>query len=327
MVATVISISKNGTVDRTLTLDDLAAHASNPDAMLWVDFSETPAQPELDLISKTFGLQPRVLQHLTKPHRGPRAVRFLRCRLVVIFDVQLDPATSEIQSYELVHLIGERFLVTSHPAASNVIPLACQQIEDTIQTFGFSVSSLTYSILDALVDRYDAVITQLQSQVSQLRQRILDQRESEGVDDVYRLTKLLGDLRQVMSPEDALISSMHSPDSTSESDELTDAFRDVSVDLQSAIDTIDQSSNLVSGLLDTYETLKSDALNALVKRLTVLSIMVALIGLIPALFGISLNDAPWPFQRGYQGYVYNVIAMGLLGWLVWLVAKRIGWLK
>jgi len=160
-----------------------------------------------------------------------------------------------------------------------------------------------------------------------LRQRILDQRESEGVDDVYRLTKLLGDLRQVMSPENDLISSMHSPDSKSESDELTDAFRDVSVDLQSAIDTIDQSSNLVSGLLDTYETLKSDALNGLVKRLTVLSIMLALIGLIPALFGISLNDAPWPFQRGYQGYLFNIAGMGLLGWLVWLVARRIGWVK
>jgi magnesium transporter len=268
-----------------------------------------------------------VVLHLTKPHRGPRAIRFLRCRLVVIFDVQLDAAATTVQSFELVHLIGERFLITAHPSTSNVIPLASQQIENGIQTFGFSVSTLTFSILDALVDRYDAVIVQLQQQVSALRQRILDQKESEGVDDVYRLTKLLGDLRQVMSPEAELISSMHSPDSVSESDEVTDAFRDVSVDLQSAIDTVDQSSNLVSGLLDTYETLKADRLNALVKRLTVLSIMLALIGLIPALFGISLNDAPWPFQRGYQGYVFNIMSMALLGWLVWIVARRIGWIK
>ena len=211
-------------------------------------------------------------------------MRFLRCRLVVIFDVQLDATTNAIQSFELVHLIGQRFLITAHPAGSNVIPLASQQIEDSIETFGFSVSTLTFSILNALVDRYDAVITQIQAQVTQLRQRILDQHESEGVEDVYRLTKLLGDLRQVMSPEEALISSMHSPDSDTESDELTDAFRDVSVDLQSAIDTIDQSSALVSGLLDTYETLKSDALNMLVKRLTVLSIMLALIGPDPVAF-------------------------------------------
>ena len=324
---TVISIDANGTVDRTLTLDDLASHAARTDEILWVDFAQPPLQAELDLLGKTFALAPRTLQHLTKPHRGPRAVRFLRCRLVVIFDVQLDPAANAIQSFEMVHLIGAHFLITSHSAASNVIPLASQQIEDSMQTFGFSVSTLTYSILDTLVDRYDAVIAQIQEQVGQLRQRILDQHESEGVDDVYRLTKLLGDLRQVMSPEDALISSMHSPDSTSESDDLTDAFRDVSVDLQSAIDTIDQSSSLVSGLLDTYETLKSDALNMLVKRLTVLSIMVALIGLIPALFGISLNDAPWPFQRGYQGYVFNVMGMVLLGWLIWIVARRIGWIK
>ena len=149
-----------------------------------------------------------------------------------------------------------------------------------------------------------AVIVQIQDQVTQLRQRILGQHEAEGVEDVYRLTKLLGDLRQVMSPEEALISSMHSPDSDTESDELTDAFRDVSVDLQSAIDTIDQSSSLVANLLDTYESLKSDALNNLVKRLTVLSIMLALVALVPSIFGISLNVSP--FRNGYQGYLISL---------------------
>lgn len=324
---TVISINAKGTVDRTLGLNDLAAHVHNKSEMLWVDFADAPSQDEIDLVAKTFDLPARVVLHLTKSHRGPRAVRFLRCRLVVIFDVALDAKTGAVDSFELVHLIGERFLITAHPDSSNVIPLASQQIDDSIATYGFSVSTLTYSILDALVDRYDAVIAQIQEQVNQLRQRILDQKESEGVDDVYRVTTLLGDLRQVMSPEEELLSSMHSPDSSSESDQLTDAFRDVSVDLQSAIDTIDQSSNLVSGLLDTYETLKSDKLNVLVKRLTVLSMMVALIALIPALFGISINDPSWPFRSGYMGYALNIAIMALIGWIVWAVAKRIGWLQ
>ncbi len=320
----VISIDAKGTVDRTLGLGDVATQASNTDVMLWVDFSQPPQQDELDLLGKTFVLSPRVLLHLTKPHRGPRAVRFLRCRLVVIFDVQLDAASKSVQSFELVHLIGERFLITAHSQASNVIPLASQQIEDSINTFGFTVSTLTYSVLDALVDRYDAVIVQIQEQVSQLRDRILEQHETEGVDDVYQLTKQLGDLLQVMAPEEELISSMHSPDSDAESDELTDAFRDVSVDLQSAIDTIDQSSTLVSNLLDTYESLKSDALNNLVKRLTVLSIMLALVALVPSIFGISLNVSP--FRNGYQGYLISLFLMGILGWLVWMVARRIGWI-
>lgn len=322
---TVIAINAKGAVDRSLTLDDIATHANQPDEILWIDFSQTPQPAELDLLEKTFGLPARILLHLSKPHRGPRAVRFLRCRLVVVFDVQLDTATDTIQSFELVHLIGERFLITGHPTGSNVIPLASQQIEDSIQTFGFSVSTLTFSVLNALVDRYDATIYQIQDQVTQLRQRILDHHEAEGVEDVYRLTKLLGDLRQVMAPEESLIASMHSPDSDEESDELTDAFRDVSVDLQSAIDTIDQSSSLVSNLLDTYESLKSDALNNLVKRLTVLSIMLALVALIPSIFGISLNVSP--FRNGYQGYLISLFLMGLLGWSVWMVARRIGWIK
>ena len=117
-----------------------------------------------------------------------------------------------------------------------------------------------------------------------------------------------------------LISSMHSPDADAESDELTDAFRDVSVDLQSAIDTIDQSSTLVSNLLDTYESLKSDALNNLVKRLTVLSIMLALVALIPSIFGISLNVSP--FRNGYQGYLISLFLMGLLGLAGLGVARR-----
>lgn len=324
---TVISIGSNGAVDRSLTMDDLTRIGPAPDRILWVDFVGVPTQAELELIQQRFSLSPRIVAHLARGHRGPRAVRFLHCRLVVIYDVEGETGGNDIQSYELVHLIGERFLITSHPAGSNVIPLASQEIDATIANFGFSVSTLTYAILDALVDRYDAVIVQMQEEVDQLRQRILQQRENEGVDDVYRLTKQLGDLRQVLSPEEELMPSMHSPDSTADNPELTDAFQDIAVDMQSAIGTIDQSSTLVSNLLDTYESLKSDALNDLVKRLTVLSIMLALIGLIPALFGISVNNAPWPFERGYLGYIVNVLVMVLLGWLVWAVARRIGWLK
>lgn len=322
---TVISIEATGAIDRSLSMGDLQQHAGKAGEILWVDFDQTPTPDELTQLGAVFSLSPRTLAHLTRAHRGPRAVRFLRCRLVVIYDVALDASTHGVQSFELVHLIGERFLITSHPAASTVIPLASQQIESNIANFGFSVSTLTYAILNALVDRYDAAIGQIQAQVTQLRQRILEQHESEGVVDVYQVIKQLGDLRQVMSPEEELISSMHSPDSTSESPELTDAFQDVSIDLQSAIGTIDQSSTLVSGLLDTYESLKSDALNNLVKRLTVLSIMLALIALIPSVFGISLNISP--FRNGYQGYAISLFLMLSLGCLVWVVARRIGWLK
>lgn len=322
---TVISVSSQGVVDRSLAMDDLARVAETKNEILWVDFTGIPTQAELDLLQQVFDLAPQILAHLTKTHRGPRAVRYLRSRLVVIYDVEFNASINAFQSYELVHLIGGRFLITAHPSGSNVIPLASQDIETNIANFGFSVGVLTYAILDALVDRYDIVIEQIQQQVDQLRQRILEQHESEGVDDVYRMTKHLGDLLQVMSPEESLIDNMHSPDSTTESASLTDAFRDVTIDLQSAIGTIDHSSTLVSNLLDTYESLKSDALNSLVKRLTVLSIMLALVALIPAIFGISLNISP--FRNGYQGYLISIFLMSLLGWLIWGVARRIGWLQ
>ncbi|MCA9859207.1 MAG: magnesium transporter CorA family protein [Thermomicrobiales bacterium] len=322
----VIAIDAKGRVDRTRTLQDIPGLIGQPDRLLWVDFEHPPTADQLARLGELFDLPARTLLHLVKQHRGPRAVRFLKCRLVVIFDVGLDPHDG-VQTSELVHLIGENYLITTHPPQSNVIPLAAQAIEVEIATFGYTVSTLTYSILDQLVGRYDTVIGQIQGEVDQLRQRILQHHESEGVDDIYRLNQQLGELRQVMSPEEALIGSMHSPQSASETPDLTDAFQDVSIDLQTTIGSIDQMANLVSGLLDTYESLKSDALNLLVKRLTVLSIMLALVALIPALFGISINDPSWPFRTGYVGYALNVLGMALLGWLVWIVARRIGWIK
>lgn len=322
---TVIAINANGQGDRSLTLAQLGDHAARADELLWVDFVGSPSQVELDALRTVFSLSDRVLAHLTHTHRGPRAVRFLRCRLVVIYDVALDATNGEVETYEMVLLIGDRFLITTHPAGSNVVPLAIGQIETQLANYGFSVAAVALGILDALVDRYDVVIAQVQEEVEDLRHRILGQQEAEGVDDVYRLTKQLGDLRQVMSPEEELLTSLHSPNASSETPELVDAFQDVSIDLQSAIGNIDQSTALVSNLLDTYESLKSDALNDLVKRLTVLSIMVALIAIVPAVLGISLNVSP--FRNGYQGYLVSLLLMLLLGSLIWTVARRIGWLK
>lgn len=324
-VHSVIAINANGEIDRSLTLADLASRESDPNQILWVDLVQPPQSEELEAIGSAFDLSSLVVAHLGKTHRGPRAVRFLQCRLVVIFDVEIDQATKKVVSYELVSLIGDRFLVTAHPADSNIAPLASQQIEEGMANFGFSVGTLGYSLLNALVDRYDVVVSQIEAQVSDLRERILDAHEAEGVEDVYALTHQMGDLRRILAPEEALSESMHALKSTAENDALTDAFHDLSIDLQSAIDTIDQSSNLVSNLLDTYESLKSDALNNLVKRLTVLSIMLALVALIPAILGISLNVSP--FRNGYQGYLVSLLLMVIVGWVVWVVAHRIGWVK
>ncbi len=87
---TVIAIQASGSVDRTLTLDDIATHAKNRDEILWIDFAGTPTQAQIDLLQKEFALSVRTVAHLTHAHRGPRAVRFLHCRLVVIYDVALD---------------------------------------------------------------------------------------------------------------------------------------------------------------------------------------------------------------------------------------------
>ena len=95
--------------------------------------------------------------------------------------------------------------------------------------------------------------------------------------------------------------------------------------MQQAVADIDQYLSMLPDMLTTYEALKLDKLNRILKLLTVWSIILASASLFPGVLGISLARVPG--VSPFVGYVASIGMMVLAGCLIWYFFKRWGWLE
>lgn len=89
-------------------------------------------------------------------------------------------------------------------------------------------------------------------------------------------------------------------------------------------DTLDVNQDHLSNALYTYQALVGHHLNIVVKRLTSFSIILMLVTLVAAIYGMNFQRMPaldWEW-----GFLLSLALMAVIGGVLALVFRRIDWL-
>ena len=317
-------VRADGSIAPAATEAEIAQAFRDDREIVWLDYAQPPDLEQQAVLIDLLGLGPGAIEHLTEPHRGPRATPFRTHTLIVIYDVVLTNDAQIIDRREIVLLFAERYLVSVHNGDSATLSPITSHIERDLSRFGVEIGALVYAILEAIADNYLAVLDLVKARVDALETRVLEQAEQEGVGELYRLRRQLTQLRSVIAPEASLIGLRSDQNRLIVNPDIADAMLDVKHKLQRAVDEIDLYLAMLPDILTTFESLKSDNLNRIVKLLTVWSIILTAVALFPTVLGISL--AREPSISPYAGYVVSIGAMVLVGFGIWYAFKRRGWI-
>jgi magnesium transporter len=317
-------VRPDGSIVPDVSEGELTRAYSDHQGIVWLNYAEPPDPEQLAFLTNLFDFGEGAGEHLTELHRGPRATPLRAYMLIVVYDVSLPADAKTIDRSEVVLLFTNRSLVTVHRNPSAALSLAAGPIERALDRFGIEVAAIVYAILEAIADEYLRVLDAVKTRVDALEVRVLQQEEQEGIGELYQLRRQLTQLRSVLAPEAALIGMRAGPNPFIGNADMQDAMLDVKHKMQCAVDEIDQYLAMLPDILTTFESLKSDNLNQIVKLLTVWSIILTAVALFPSVLGISL--AREPSISPYVGYVVSLVAMVVVGWLVWYAFRRRGWM-
>lgn len=322
-MANMMIIRDDGVVVRDSTADEVARASLDERQLVWIDLDQPPTPEDVQIVMRLPGIGESAVEHITQPHKGSRAVGFRSYLLVVIYDIGLVPDGPGIEKDELVLLLGDRYLVTVHGGKTRRLAEVADHLDPALGRFGITVGAVVFGIIDAVVDRYLEVLDVVRRRVDSLEERVLNQDEPEAITELYHLRRELTDLRRVIAPEESLIGARSTPNPAFSDPDLQDAMLDVKHNMQRAVDEIDQYLGMLPDILTTFEALKSDNLNRIVKLLTVWSIILTAVALFPTVLGISLSREP--SISPYVGYVVSIAAMVIVGGAIWYIFRRHGW--
>jgi magnesium transporter len=302
------------------SVDDVAAAMSDADSRVWVDV-EDASEATLIRLAAVFEFHSLVAEDIIERNQRAKVVLWDDSLHLVLFALDVN---DEVRVTEIDMVLGERFLLTSHPPSwqpIDAIHRSGRWVENLLEQ---GTDMLLYALIDPIVDGYFPVIDRISDAIDDLEDDVIGM-DSLVMERLFRVRRSLLEIRHVVAPEREILnqlSNRHIP-VIAESRRLY--FRDVYDHTIRVTDELDTHRELVSGVLDAYLSNVNNSLSEVMKRLTAITAVLAGVGAAAGIFGMSeassALDLPAPL--GFWLVVGVVVAIGVI---VFVYFRRIDWI-
>ena len=298
----------------------LRATLAEPDTRVWVDIAADD-EHEVEAVATLLELHPLIAEDIVERNQRAKVEETEGTIHVVMFWIAYEGAVTEL---EVDLVLFRRGLLTVH--APGWDPRTLPQLRGDIGTvLKRGPDFLLYAITDGIVDGYFPVLDALDDEIDALQDDVIQKPSSWTLERLFALKKELIGLRRAMSPAREIFAQLTNRDLDLINPAHVIYFRDVYDHLIRVTDELDNDRELVAGTLEVYLSTINNNLSTIMKRLTGVTVILAGIGAVAGVFGMS--EAGTAIANGEANGFWLITAIIVMGAAVTaLFLRRIDWI-
>jgi magnesium transporter len=309
---------------RTSVVDDralLAAILADPEARTWVDVT-APEHAEIADVAELLHLHPLITEDIAERNQRAKVEEIEGTIHMVMFWIAHASSVTEV---EVDIVLGPRVLLTVHDPGWDPFTLATLR-GDAGAFLRRGTDFLLYAVTDGIVDAYFPVLDAIEDEIDALQDDVIAKPDSWTLERLFVLKRQLIGLRRAMSPSREIFNQLTNRDLKLVKPEHIIYFRDVYDHLIRVTDELDNDRDLVAGTLDVYLSTINNNLSLIMKRLTGVTVILAGMGAVAGIFGMS--EAQTALMGPGEGSGFWVVtALVVAGAAATaFVLRRIGWI-
>ncbi|HET7030070.1 MAG TPA: magnesium transporter CorA family protein [Candidatus Limnocylindrales bacterium] len=306
---------------KTDDLAQLAALIASPQHRVWVDLA-SPDDDQVKAAADALGLHPLIAEDIRERNQRSKIETFDEDVVhLVLFALHYE---GEAAADEIDFVLGKGYLLTVHDSAigdSTAAPLRFG-VEHALRK---GPDYLLYAIADTIADGYFPVLDRIGDDIDGLQDRVMQQASDWTLQRLFALKRELIGLRRATSPAREIFAQLTNREVAAIDPTHIVYFRDVYDHLIRVTDELDNYRDLVSGTLDIYVSIVNNDLSRIMKRLTGVTVILAGIGAVAGVFGMS--EAGAAFNGAEAGGFWLVTAgVVLLALAAAAVLRRFDWI-
>jgi len=311
-------------------LKALAGPSGGPSAAatVWVDLTD-PDEKLVSRVGTVLGLHPLIAEDVSEGNQRAKIEVTAGLVHIVIFVLQATdaaPASGDafVQANEVDLVLGKGFLLSAHPGSWD--PRSGDHfrpgLEPVLKAGGDHV---LWAIVDAIVDGYFPFADKLEDLIDLLQDDVVDRPTRQTLERLFGLKRDLIAVRRAVSPVREILNQLTNRELNLIGAEEVLYFRDIYDHVIRLADELDTDRELVAASVEIYLSTINNNLSVIMKRLTGVTVILAGIGAIAGIFGMS--EAGLAFQGAEAGGFWLVtaivvaIAVGAA-----LVLRKIDWI-
>jgi magnesium transporter len=298
-------------------LDDFLRAA---DGRTWIDLAGAP--PDLvGRVAEELGLHPLVVEDVVERNQRPKLELTDEIVHIVLFAL-LYAGETHLREVDIV--LGPRFLLSVHdPDWRPEEVVGLRRGPERLLASGLDL--LLWALVDGIVDGYFPVLDRLEDELDALQDDVVDRPSSWTLGRLFAIKRELIEIRRAILPAREVLNQLTNRQLEAIAPEHVLYFRDVYDHLIRVTDELDTDRELVAGTLEVYLSTVNNQLSAIMKRLTGVTVVLAGIGGLAGIFGMS-EAGPALAGTEEAGFWFVSGAIAALALVTVVVLRRIDWI-
>ena len=301
-------------------LAELPELVRKPDASVWVDvIAPTPEQAKE--VGAALGLHPLIVEDVLEGNQRAKIEATDGLVHLVLFHLSYGET---VVASEADIVLGEGFLLTVHN--SDWDPRTGHHLAGGLAPIlKHGPDHLLWAISDDLIDGYFPFADRIGDAIDEVQDQVIRKATPDTVEQLFKLKRELIQVRRAISPVREVFNQL-----TNRDDTLIDAneivyFRDIYDHVIRLTDELDNYRELASSTLDVYLTQVNNNLSVIMKRLTGVTVILAGIGAIAGIFGMSEAGAALGGSEAGGFWLITAIVFAIAG-VVAVGLRKIDWI-
>ncbi|MEJ7591162.1 MAG: magnesium/cobalt transporter CorA [Planctomycetaceae bacterium] len=259
----------------------------------WIDLQKQD-DAMLGLLVEQFQFHPLTIEDCSHFDQRPKLEEYGDYLFLVTHGFRLTPSNSEpLEVLELHTFLGERYLVTVHVEPIPALDEVWKRLQQEASLVRRGVDFVSYLVTDAIVDSFFPLLDDIAAQVEDVEDHVLARTHKVELADIFRLKRLLVQLRKVLSPQRDVFGLLAKRGEGWIDQRTALYFRDVYDHVLRIHEWVEGTRDLLGNALDAYLWSASQRTNEIMKRLTLLSAIFMPLTFITGFWGQNFTGLPF----------------------------------
>jgi magnesium transporter len=307
-----LAVSVNGTCrewEGDAALAELPKALARKSATLWIDLDGAgPATKSL--VGTILKLHPLLIEDICEREQRAKLEQVGDLLHVVMFSIGFDDG--HIFERELDFVLGSNFLLSNHSSWWD--PRVTRHLRAGVgDLLARGPGYLLWALADDTIDSYFPILDRLGDEIDDLEDQVVSRADQSLLARLFDLKRQLIQIRRVSSPQREMFNALSSRQDKLISLDDRLYYRDAYDHLIRLTDELDTYRELASATLETYLSTVNNNLSAIMKRLTGVTVVVAGVGAIAGIFGMSEAQTAFKLDEGLGFWLVTAASLALAG--------------
>jgi magnesium transporter len=274
----------------------------------WINITN-PSPEDIAHLRRYYPFHPLDLEDCLSDIERPKVDEYENYLFIVMHFPVYDPNERISRISELDIFIGSGYLITLHHG--ELPPLLrlfeeCQKDERArTKHMSKGAGQLLYGLLDRAIDYVVTILSKVGSRINQVENKVFTDNMRYIVEELSFIRRDVIALRRIIKPQIAVVSNLERKDRPFIREGMDVYFGDIVDGFSRAWDELEDHREVIRSLSETSDSLQSYRINATMRTLTVISVVLLPLSLIASIYGMNVK---LPFERSPFAF-WGIVAL------------------